>query len=757
MAKRSKKKRKVGAERAAKAQDKKAQGNQRVEESQEEQTGGFILNEELSPARATRYMPPFEVPRGFVWALGIFIGLAAIISPYGQTSTGYNPDIHVSAYYQTGALLMMLFYFVFLMRKNDNCVVLIPRSPLVLPVVALFLWMAVSVLWVPSLYEGLLKVIDWGSAVLVFLLIVMLIRDAKSFKILLLCTFLSGFIISLLGFAQYLFSVDWVHQHQAPAATFGNKNMAAQYMVATIPFGLCLLLNEREKWMCWLLSIGSACMLTFLYYTHTRGSWFSFMGEGLFIILALILFSFLHKQKIWTDWNKVLSVIGMLVLFAVMINFTPNTFVSEATMGIDRNINPSGRAVQTQSISESANLIKEGFYSSQSQRFTMWENTMEMIKDHLVLGTGIGGWMVYYPKYQAAVREDLMLVEGFFHINAHNDYLELVSELGMVGLAIILWIAAMLLISIWRILMAPHLDANIRVAVLAPIVAFSGIAATAIVSFPLQQATTIMYITMCLGCIAVSYWQAGGHVKGPYRIRFPKFASRAAVAIVLLVGTSVAAATHYNWFVAETNYRNAVSSMRTGRNQDLGRYAKLAVEQHPLRKHMSLYLANYYIGRKEYRKAVRNYERVREDYPYRIEVMQNLGVAYINTKQMDKAREIFELWASIQPHSMQALVSLGIFYSRIGEKEKAIETLERADTLYKTRKQQTQKWTPHKFTEKPWARFEKDHQKGSLLLKNLKGGGATLSIKKVQPVNKTVDIPVGSPEVKASVQTETAQ
>ncbi len=717
MAKRSKKRRKITAGRTEQV------GQQDKRQAEERQSGGFILNEELSPARATRYMPPLDVPKAFVWLLGIFIGLAAIISPYGQTATGYNPDLHVSAYYQTGVLLVMLMYFVFLMRKNDNCVILIPRSPLVLPVVILFLWMALSIFWVPSLYEGLLKTLDWGSAVLVFLLIVMLVRDAKSFRILLLCMFLSGLIISLLGLAQYLFSVNWVHQHQAPAATFGNKNMAAQYMVSTVPFGLCLLFNERNKWKCWFFAIGSAFMLSFLYYTHTRGSWISFFGEVAVIILALVFFRFMHKYKLWINWNKVLSVIAMLAVFAVMVQFTPTTFIDKATLGIDSYLNPSGQGVKTGSLAESVKTITEGFYGSRSQRFAMWENTLAMIKDNLILGTGIGGWMIFYPKYQAAVAEDIMLTEGFFHLNAHNDYLEFASELGMVGVAIIVWLVVMLLASIWRILVAPHLDESVRVAVLAPIVSFAGIAATALVSFPLQQATTIMYIMMCLGCISVSYWQAGGHIKGPYRIRLPKLGLRVAFAMVLLVGAAFAGSTHYNWFVAESNYRNAVSSMRTGRNKEFGRYAKLAVEQHGLRKYVSLYLGNYYIGRKEYRKAIQNFERVLEDYPYRVEVMQNLGAAYLQTNQPDKAKKIFELWADIQPHSMQALVSLAILYSRLGENDKAIKALEKGVEVYNRRKARFAKWAPAKFEEDAWKKFDKNYKRGRALYKRLKGGG----------------------------------
>ena len=630
--------------------------------------------------RALKSMPPSEVPGFFVWTLSAFIVMAAIVSPYGQTALGYHPDFHVSSYYQVGSVFLLLVYFLLQMKKRGNCALLIQRTPLILPVCVFFAWMLVSLLWATSLYEGLVKVLDWGAAVLMFLLIAMTMRDAKPFQVLCLCVFLSGVAISYLGISQYLFGVQWVHQHAAPAATFGNKNMAAQYMVATIPFGLALFFNERTPSKYWLYAAGLAMMFSFLYYTHTRASWLAFSGQLLLVALSLAFFKFKHGYKFGWDRHKMAAFATLLVAIVAMFNLTPNTF-SGGEMGIDKAVNPTGANVETKSFSESIKSVSKGFSGSAGQRFGMWANTIPMMKDHLLLGTGIGNWMVHYPKYQAVVHPDSMLIAGFFHINTHNDYLEFASELGLVGMAVMLWIAAALLLVLWRLYLAPNMNGETRMLMLATAISAIGISTTAVFSFAMQQATTLTLFVVYLGAVSAVYWQTAGHAKGPYRLGFPAAPVRMATAVVLLSAFLVISGMHSQLFEAEMSYRRAVSSMRSGRIADFGKYAKLAVAQNPLRKYASYYLGNYYMGRKEYTHAIRHYERVLEDYPWRVELMKSLAIAYLQEKQPAKTKQILELWEEIQPHSFDAKVTLGTFYYQIGRKEQSREMLQRASRM----------------------------------------------------------------------------
>ena len=70
-------------------------------------------------------------------------------------------------------------------------------------------------------------------------------------------------------------------------------------------------------------------------------------------------------------------------------------------------------------------------------RIPIWLNTSKMIMDNWALGVGYNQWFVYYEKYQQAIVEDRLVSEVSKVNTTHNDPLQIVAELGIVGL---LWI-----------------------------------------------------------------------------------------------------------------------------------------------------------------------------------------------------------------------------------------------------------------------------------------------------------------------------
>ena len=80
--------------------------------------------------------------------------------------------------------------------------------------------------------------------------------------------------------------------------------------------------------------------------------------------------------------------------------------------------------------------------SSVSTRMVVTEATWEMAKDNLVTGWGAGSWRHYFPMYQ---RHYPHIYDVAWNPKAkmrweyaHNDYVQLVAELGLIGTAIVL-------------------------------------------------------------------------------------------------------------------------------------------------------------------------------------------------------------------------------------------------------------------------------------------------------------------------------
>ena len=70
--------------------------------------------------------------------------------------------------------------------------------------------------------------------------------------------------------------------------------------------------------------------------------------------------------------------------------------------------------------------------------------TLEMVASRPLFGVGVGGY--YLRSAQFSPRE---LLEIYPRENAHNYFLQIAGELGLVGLAVFLWLLCAALWSVW--------------------------------------------------------------------------------------------------------------------------------------------------------------------------------------------------------------------------------------------------------------------------------------------------------------------
>jgi O-antigen ligase len=78
-----------------------------------------------------------------------------------------------------------------------------------------------------------------------------------------------------------------------------------------------------------------------------------------------------------------------------------------------------------------------------SGRMLRWPNTMELVKDFPLLGSGMGTYRYAFYLYDTDI-------SGRWSTHAHNDYLETLSDGGIVGLLLMLGLCAMLGLSVLR-------------------------------------------------------------------------------------------------------------------------------------------------------------------------------------------------------------------------------------------------------------------------------------------------------------------
>jgi O-antigen ligase/predicted Zn-dependent protease len=143
--------------------------------------------------------------------------------------------------------------------------------------------------------------------------------------------------------------------------------------------------------------------------TISRAAW---AATGLATILVLSWPSRLYSRfaAIGLDRPRIRAVCAIAILVGLFI-----------LVGSEARSNISSRAVET--------------FTTVDERVGVWKDSLPMVRDFLLLGTGLGCWSEIFPRYQSPPWLNTAYWEA-----THNDYFELLTELGGLGLGLAIWL-----------------------------------------------------------------------------------------------------------------------------------------------------------------------------------------------------------------------------------------------------------------------------------------------------------------------------
>jgi len=193
---------------------------------------------------------------------------------------------------------------------------------------------------------------------------------------------------------------------------FGNVGYFAGYIILPLSLAVSLFFASKNR---------NRKILLF-----TRSSYLA-LGVSLLFMFLLFLLS---RGKSFIKENKKLFMILLIVTIIVASLFIIPTPLSKPGTAISQI---KGRVFTSQLI----NAFSSG------RRIAIWKFTGMMIKDHPILGSGIGTYEYNTFRYQAKFfeqGENRSIYPYGFADKAHNEYLQLWVELGTIGLAIFLWL-----------------------------------------------------------------------------------------------------------------------------------------------------------------------------------------------------------------------------------------------------------------------------------------------------------------------------
>lgn len=273
---------------------------------------------------------------------------------------------------------------------------------LFIPIIAYILATFLSVIF-SSNFALSLK--NFGSKTMEYIMLYFIVAefvcDKRRLKNIVIVMLASAAMIGIDCIFQYFFGFDFLRHRTLEAGritgSFQMPGDLAGYLgpVLCLPLALCFL--KLKKWIKYFLRIESVVLLSLVFVSLVRGAWIGF-------IAALSFLGILENRKILYVTVAFLLILGIVMPHLVE---TPDSIL--------------GRLKSIVVLSDPSSL----------DRRAIWQVAVRMIKDRPLFGQGLSTFMGNFARFG---KDYYYLKHGIIPY-AHNCYLQIAAETGIVGLA----------------------------------------------------------------------------------------------------------------------------------------------------------------------------------------------------------------------------------------------------------------------------------------------------------------------------------
>jgi O-antigen ligase len=346
-------------------------------------------------------------------AIWVFVIAAPLIPfPTPAALVGHPWKVELAA---SAILSLLLFRYLFQTRKNERQFSISNQvfSLIILPCCVLILWSATSAFWAGSILSVVHHTLVWAGYLIFFLFATRIVSDRRLFRI----------SIASLGAVIAIISASCVLEYTYSAEIrdiFGFRySRYAEIFAALLPLFFSFVLRLKGKYLILAISVTAAAWLAILFTTSRTGLLASL--AGLFVFVSLRVFT----RETFAEKKRLLFGTAGIVLLAVAVQFPIfNSIKDKAT-----------------TFSRFASQLDKSADNSVSQniRLLFYRVGLEMFSQNALLGVGADNFGLEFNQYREsfsanpankahAVQQDWLLPE-----RAHNEYLQILTELGIVG------------------------------------------------------------------------------------------------------------------------------------------------------------------------------------------------------------------------------------------------------------------------------------------------------------------------------------
>jgi O-antigen ligase len=338
------------------------------------------------------------------------------------------------AFFQLGAFSLIILWLVDAWRSRT---LRFSRNALQLPLLGLILLGLVQLLPIGTQAEATaalsappvhslsldpfstrLALVQIGALVIYFAAALAFIDSPKRLRLIVRVVTIFGFLLAIFGMIQSFTSptkIYWLRElpQSTPFGPFINRHHFAAYMEMALALPLGLLFSgaiESDKRPLYIFAV--AMMGIALIMTGSRGGIISLVVEAIFFAVVVGFKNSKEGERSSEKTGRVRSILtraGLALALMLMILGGAVLFGGEAALS---------RFVGTVNSDDPT-----------TGRAHFWGVTLNIIEAHPVLGTGLGSFGLAFTQYDTR--------NGFYRLEqAHNDYLQVMSDAGIIGVAL---------------------------------------------------------------------------------------------------------------------------------------------------------------------------------------------------------------------------------------------------------------------------------------------------------------------------------
>lgn len=445
----------------------------------------------------SRRLQPISLHRLRFWLLVTLVFAVPIVIYLPNTEYGYTKS---TVLYLGVSLLLVLWAIELLWRPQTE----IGVTRLAWPALGLVGAAALSFINAHNLPLSLISFVGLIYFGLLGLLIVNSVKSESDIKVLLSALLLSASIASVYGLLQYYGKLPgppgFVGGSSAMISTMGNPNYLAGFLAHLLVPGGWLFFTLKHSWVRLVLLCVLVLVTAALVAANSVGAWLAALFSTIFFLVGMGIFRLGAVIKTQRGWAITLVIALGVIVWLQSPPGPLNSLIGRAATSMGKGTSPSTGPIE-QIVQFFQRLWQE---NSGTARTWNWWIGYEMLKEHPFVGVGLGDYKVEFLEYKARFKETPRGQQYNFYlpraVQAHNDYVQLVVELGLMGLLAVGVFAITLIAGAHRFVRSSESPER-RLGVVALSAGLVAFLTDALVSFPLHLPASELNFVVLIGLL----------------------------------------------------------------------------------------------------------------------------------------------------------------------------------------------------------------------------------------------------------------